>query len=348
MRFQTGLLLLLLSLLVASAGCRSANRGPRSGTRPVVGNDSGVVDPPEEDGSVDRPDGGGEGCEPGLTACGESCVDTWSDSRHCGGCFTECGAESSCIDGTCTTGCTPSCGDRECGSDGCGGSCGTCPSGYACGDGVCIAGCTPSCAGRECGSDGCGGSCGTCSAGYACDGSYCVSTCTPSCSGRTCGSDGCGGSCGTCSAGYTCSTSGTCVGGPVTPGESCSAPISIASSGGTRTFTFTGRSADHTAFSCGSTSGQPDVVFSWAPWTSGTATIRAAGPTSSLDTVLAVFSSSSCTSTYEVGCNDDESSGVYSSSVTLSVSAGTTYYIAVAPYGTTTPTETITLTVTAP
>jgi hypothetical protein len=64
--------------------------------------------------------------------------------------------------------------------------------------------------------------------------------------------------------------------------------------------------------------------------------------------VLAVFSSSSCTSSYEVACNDDEASGVYSSRATVTVSAFSTYYVAVAPYGSTVPTDTITLTVTAP
>jgi len=353
MRSWTSLgILLLTALLLVSAGCRSRSRGSRPDA-PVPGRDagpttgdSGPVEPREDGGPVIVDDGGG--CPEALTDCDGACVDTSYDPSHCGGCFLPC--EGSCVEGTCTTSCTPSCSDRACGDDGCGGSCGSCPSGYFCSSGACVSSCTPSCSGLSCGDDGCGGSCGTCPSGYFCSGGECAPSCTPSCSGRTCGSDGCGGSCGTCSSGYTCSTSGSCV--PDTPppggGESCSSPTSISASGGTRSFTFTGRVADHTPFSCGSTTGNPDVVFSWTPFTSGTASIRAAGPTTSTDTVLAVFSSSLCSSSYEVGCNDDDGSGGYSSLVTLSVTAGTNYYIAVAPYGTSRPTETITVTVTAP
>lgn len=193
--------------------------------------------------------------------------------------------------------------------------------------------------------------CGECFADCdgACIDGFCEATCTPSCGGRSCGDDGCGGTCGTCSTGYTCSSGGACLpDAPPSGGDSCSSPTVVSSSGGTRTFTFTGHVASHTPFGCGSTSANPDVVFSFTPTRSGTATFAAAGPTSSTDVVLAVFSSPSCTSSYELACNDDEASGVYSSRATVSVSAFSTYYVAVAPYASPAPTDTITLTVTAP
>jgi hypothetical protein len=75
--------------------------------------------------------------------------------------------------------------------------------------------------------------------------------------------------------------------------------------------------------------------------------VRTSDPAST-DTVLSVFSSSSCTSTYSIACNDDEPGGTLSSEVTFSATAYATYYIVVAPYSATTPTATITVTVTAP
>ena len=321
-------LLAMIGFLLAAAGCNSRSRGSRL-ERPIPGGDGGTIEvdsglSPDDGGVVIEPDAGhverdsggpvlpdaGESCG-SLTDCGGFCVDTYSDAEHCGECFASCG-DGACMGGRCEVSCTPSCSGRTCGDDGCGGSCGTCGSGYFCSSGTC------------------------------------VSSCTPSCSFRYCGDDGCGGSCGTCGTGYTCS-SGSCVpDAPTSGGESCSAPTVVSSSGGARTFTFSGRTANHTPFSCGSTSGNPDVVFSFTPTASGTATFAAAGPTSSTDLVLAVYSASSCTSSDELACNDDEASGVYSSRASVAVSAFSTYYVAVAPYGSTIPTDTITLTVTAP
>ena len=320
---RTAASLFAIALLLLAAGCNGRSRGSRL-DRPLPRSDAGASGdaatplPDEDGGVVIDPDGGpvvepdAGGCGE-LTECGGTCVDTWSDRNHCGGCFEACDFESSCIDGACSSSCTPSCFDVECGDDGCGGSCGTCGSGYFCSGGSCVSSCTPSCVGIECGSDGCGGSCGTCSSGYSCSSGSCVPDAPPP-----------------------------------TGGESCSSPTVVSSTGGTRTFTFSGRTANHTPFSCGSTSGNPDVVFSFTPSYSGTATFAAAGATSSTDLVMAVYSSSSCTSSYELGCNDDEASGVYSSRLSLSVSAFSTYYVVVAPYGSTVPTDTITLTVTAP
>ncbi len=184
----------------------------------------------------------------------------------------------------------------------------------------------------------CGGCAIVCDFGAACVGGIC-SACTPSCEGRTCGDDGCGGSCGSCGDGQSCN-GGVC--GAASAGESCAAPTDIVTSG-SYPLVFSGRSADHTPFSCGTTSGQPDLAFRVTPAVSGTATFETSG---SIDTVMAVYSSASCTSDTELSCNDD-SSGT-NAGITLSVSAGITYYVVVAPYGSSTPTEASTLLVTLP
>jgi hypothetical protein len=41
------------------------------------------------------------GCPPGLTLCGDQCVDLFFDNQHCGGCFDPCGDEEACIEASC-------------------------------------------------------------------------------------------------------------------------------------------------------------------------------------------------------------------------------------------------------
>lgn len=360
------LLLIVLPLSVAISGCFDSRRREDGGTPP-----------PPQDGAV--------GCALPQIDCSGVCVNLNSDPQNCGACGTACDTGMACVLAACIA-CTPSCEGAVCGDDGCGGSCGTCPSGFGCTGGECIPGCTPSCADRECGDDGCGGSCGTCSFDESCSFGSCVTECTASCDGRECGDDGCGGSCGTCSFDETCSTFGTCVAdctpscsgvecgddgcggscgtcfsdetcvaGICTPdtvpggGESCTSATLVSSLGGTYSFSFTGRTANHTlspsAFSCGSTTSQPDVAFRFTPTFSGTAIFETGG---SIDTVMAVFDWSSCTSSDSVGCDDDGSASGANSYLSLSVTGGVTYYIVIAPYGSSTPTGTSTLTVTAP
>ncbi len=290
---------------------------------------------------------GGTECVDGTCeiACVPDCNGFECGDDGCGGTCGSCPSGSVCEGPACFETCTPTCEGRECGDDGCGGSCGSCPSGTVCADGFCESTCTPSCVGRSCGTDGCGGSCGTCPSGFTCGSSgTCTPTCTPSCIGRTCGTDGCGGSCGTCPSGMTCGSSGTCTGG-TGGGESCSTATLVSSSGGTYSFTFSGHTANHTPLGCGSTSGQPDVAFRFTPTFSGTATFETSG---SNDTVMSVFSSSICSSTSELMCNDDGSGTGLNSLITMSVTGGVTYYIVIAPYGTTTPSGSSSLTVTAP
>ena len=353
------LLLVVLPLSIAISGCSDNRRRVDSGTPP----------PPPQDGAV--------GCALPEVECSGACVDVLRDPLHCGGCGTACDTGTACVLGACVA-CTPSCDGAVCGDDGCGGSCGSCPSGFGCTGGECIPGCTPSCADRECGDDGCGGSCGSCSFGEACSFGSCVSSCTPSCSGRECGDDGCGGSCGSCFGGETCNSFGECVssctrdcaglecgddgcGGscgtclsgetcttglciPSTGGggESCSTATLVSSSGGSYPFSFSGRTANHTPFGCGSSSARPDVAFRFTPTFSGTAVFATSG---SVDTVMSVFSSSLCSGT-ALRCVDDDLDS--NARVSLTVTAGTTYYIVVAPYYDTDSTGSSTLVVTAP
>jgi len=55
-------------------------------------------------------------CRPGLTRCGDQCVDTYADPLHCGTCPNGCNADQSCVGGGCSVGCGDSltaC-DRSC------------------------------------------------------------------------------------------------------------------------------------------------------------------------------------------------------------------------------------------
>jgi hypothetical protein len=264
-----------------------------------------------------RPDGGG--CPIGLTDCEGLCVNTSSDRNHCGTCFRACTAEQTCSDSDCRGGCVPDCTERECGSDGCGGTCGTCELGSTCSvDGFCIAMCTPPLT--------------------ECDGE-CVDTRTDALH--------CGGCFRPCAGGAPCMGS-MCVTVPA-GGESCSSPTVLPASG-TTTFTWTGRVPDHTPFSCGElTEPRVDAAFRWMAPRTGTATFTSISATGlDTDTTLAVFSAATCTSTVQLGCDDDSGAAGFDSLLTLSVTAGTTYYIVVSSYADPAPTDSITVTATVP
>jgi len=322
----TSISLVFLVLFVA-IGCGNSSRRGIGGVRGGEGDtgtmtdpDAGTMDPDASDEDATVPEDTSTppppSCDDGFTECGGMCVDTFSDDFHCGGCDIVCSG-GYCEEGTCV-------------EDG-----PTCPSPRVM--------CGESCADTQTNRDHCGGCFSGCTGDEACRSGRCVSTCTPSCGGAECGSDGCGGSCGTCGSGTTC-TGGYCepVPPPTGSGESCATASPIFSS---TTFTFSGRAADHTPFSCGTTSSRPDAVYAYTAIASGSVTITASGA-SGADTMLAVYDGSPCTSSYEVACNDDSpTSGGYDSEVTFTASVFTTYYIVVAPYSSTTPTDTITLTV---
>lgn len=111
-----------------------------------------------------------DGCAPGYTCCGESCVDLTSSSLHCGGCDLPCDAGLYCDKGQCTVSCqcsdgmvcneagtcVPSCGTMACGADEicCNDTCVKSNDAAHCGrcDQVC-SGNTPLCVDGSCSSD---------------------------------------------------------------------------------------------------------------------------------------------------------------------------------------------------
>ncbi|MBM4357849.1 MAG: hypothetical protein FJ096_07040, partial [Deltaproteobacteria bacterium] len=84
------------------------------------------------------------------TVCSNTCVDTLTDPKHCGGCGMACGVDKKCANGVCISG--------------------DCPVGQTACDG--------SCANLQTDAKNCG-SCGSaCKLGEVCDGGVCASTCT--------------------------------------------------------------------------------------------------------------------------------------------------------------------------
>ena len=85
---------------------------------------------------------------------------------------------------------------------------------------------------------------------------------------------------------------------------------------------------------CGSSSGSPDVWYTYTPATTGTVDINTCG--SGYDTALQVYSGT-CGSFNQMACNDDEGStgpcsGTLQSAVSVTMNAGETYYIRVTGY----------------
>jgi hypothetical protein len=145
-----------------------------------------------------------------------------------------------------------------------------------------------------------------------------------------------------CSDGNACTTNdvcngGTCVGG--TPGAgctSCQGAATLPTEGGTFLGVTTGISS--LAGTCGSTGTSPERVYVWTPTASGQATISTCGDDTGYDTVVYVRQGTCAGS--QLACNDDtagcgtgEPNDHHGSSVTVSVTAGTPYYIVVDGYG---------------
>jgi hypothetical protein len=133
----------------------------------------------------------------------------------------------------------------------------------------------------------------------------------------------------------TPATTTTTIPGP----GSCASPIVIPPAGGVLSGTTSGPSA--LAGGCANaTNGPPEQIYQWTPTASGTATIQTCGLGTAFDTVVYVRSGS-CAGA-ELACNDDttgcgtgdgcSSAGHHGSRVTLSVTAGQTYVIAVDGY----------------
>ena len=131
-------------------------------------------------------------CSAGEVACGQSCVDTATDPRHCGGCDVACPAGVLCVDGSCAAcpdgwaACEGACVDLNSSGDHCG-ACGrTSADGELCADGACVPGCP---IGQNACDGGCHtlatsdqhcGACGNaCAAGSLCADGTCVPTACP-------------------------------------------------------------------------------------------------------------------------------------------------------------------------
>jgi hypothetical protein len=144
-----------------------------------------------------------------------------------------------------------------------------------------------------------------------------------------------------CNDGNSCSTNdvcngGTCVGGAAASGcTSCQAIATLPADGGTFVGVTSG-TGSMTA-SCGSTGPSPERVYRWTPTTSGQAVIQTCGNGTLYDSVVHVHSAT-CGGA-ELACNDDtagcttgEPNDHHGSHVSLTVTAGQTYVIAVDGY----------------
>ena len=170
------------------------------------------------------------GVAPSLMAGVTPCVDTQSDSLHCGVCGNQCAAGSSCQAGVCVAGCRPdqvlcddSCASISSDPNNCGACNATCGAGGACIEGSCgcAAGqvaCGESCAELSSDAANCGG-CGiACGDGFVCSGGNCVCpTGTTSCGDQCVHTTSNDQNCGAC--GQECQTGSTCQAGECTCAE---------------------------------------------------------------------------------------------------------------------------------
>lgn len=136
-------------------------------------------------------DAGGT-CNPGLTKCGESCVDLESSPANCGGCGQACSSGLVCAVGGCTDSCpsgledcSGACVNTSTDPQNCG-ACGTpCGAGDNCAGGQCSATCFPgqescggSCVDPETDPQHCGGCDKPCGSGQECKAGSCVASCS--------------------------------------------------------------------------------------------------------------------------------------------------------------------------
>ena len=143
---------------------------------------------------------------PGETRCGEACVDTRTDFRHCGACGNECCTGQVCVAGSCAFVCNAGstvcpvagsrcgvCVDTRTDPANCGACGNACRAGTPCVNGSCLP-------------------CGGCAAGTTCCGSACVNLQTDT---NHCGQ------CGrVCATGRPCSA-GTCIADDCPGGQFC-------------------------------------------------------------------------------------------------------------------------------
>ena len=186
---------------------------------------------------------------------------------------------------------------------------------------------TYDCDGKTCGPDGCGGVCGDCSINVSlrtCDVDQCVPPCPNiDCVNKNCGPDGCGGVCGTCGVGEECNANQQCE----SPNDTCSEAVDATISTTTQSYFGTNEVTNNIQSCSGNRVGAP-LWYTFEAFTSGTLTVSTSG--SLIDTTLAIFSGS-CGSLSCIDFNDDISQDL-DSSLTISFTSGTTYFIAAGGY----------------
>lgn len=185
-------------------------------------------------------------CPQGETSCGGECVDTDTDSLHCGACDNACGVGQVCSGGACACqdgleACGEACVDLDSSGAHCGACDNACPSDQVCSGGTCADECASG--ETQCGQDcvdtdssaaHCGACDNACPAGQACESGACacddpsLTACGDRCVDLDSDPDHCGACDAPCETGETCEdgvceSSGTGGSGGGTGGSSGSA-----------------------------------------------------------------------------------------------------------------------------
>jgi hypothetical protein len=245
------------------------------------------------------------GCGGLLVCCDTTCVDLRNDLHNCGACGFACSSAHG----------APSCGGSHCQI--------TCDPGWGDCDGNIGNGCEADLTTvANCGA--CGMTCGSQNDSAACTGGHCVLSCNNGfgdCDGNP--ANGCeanlgsdGANCGTC--GHSCGGA-ACTGGACQQGNgTCASPYVLDPNGGK----FTGHMNGSGQYfgSCGGAG--VERVHAWTPTRSGTAMINSV--TDYWPASLYVWQGG-CPGT-EIGCQDVVTQWP-NFTVTVTVTAGTTYYI---------------------
>ena len=93
--------------LLLALGCATSHTQPELDGTVDTSVDTSADTSPTDTGGADSDAISDDGCPPGLTDCGGTCVSLASDPDHCGSCGHECSPEEFCADGTCSTDCVP-------------------------------------------------------------------------------------------------------------------------------------------------------------------------------------------------------------------------------------------------
>lgn len=165
-------------------------------------------------------------CVGGQQKCGDTCVDTQSDSNHCGGCLQQCPNDGACVAGKCGcklgfASCNGECIDVQTSSQHCGACGNACANGQPCENGLCKCEnsktrCGDVCVDTQASVKHCGACNQACGKGEDCTNGTCAcSIFFPTTCGGACVNTGndrahCGGCNQACADGMSCSN-GKCV-----------------------------------------------------------------------------------------------------------------------------------------